>query len=335
MKGKVFCFIAALCFLVFLSAFPALAQWQASIGAESPNMGHQALAFLPNEVWIHAGDSITWTVESHEIHTVTFLVTGQVRQPFPVGCPGFSASPATFDGSTCISAAPLAEGTPLTTFTVMFPKAGNYKLVCLVHPDMTGTIHVLAAGTLLPHDQAFYDAEAAQQATQLLSDADMGQAESQATPTSMSDPLVSDPPARVTVGIGEVTGNAGGKRTLSIVRFFHGAITIHAGQTVEWTNHDPSIPHTITFGAEPANDQPPSLNVFVDADGARHAIIASPADNVHSGFIVAAPQERTGLPQAPLGVTRFRVTFMNPGTYPYRCVLHDNLGMTGTVVVLP
>src|SRR5467141_3475945 len=32
----------------------------ATVGAESGDKGRQALAFLPNEIRIHAGDSITW-----------------------------------------------------------------------------------------------------------------------------------------------------------------------------------------------------------------------------------------------------------------------------------
>ena len=92
---------------------------------------------------------------------------------------------------------------------------------------------------------------------------------------------------------------------------------------------------TITFGTEPANPMAPSTNVTVDSDGARHAVIDSMTDSVHSGFVVAAFQERVGLPQSPVGVTRFRVTFSHAGIYPYICALHDNLGMKGTVVVLP
>jgi len=79
----------------------------------------------------------------------------------------------------------------------------------------------------------------------------------------------------------------------------------------------------------------PSADVTIDLDGARHAIIDSTSDSTHSGFIIAAPQERRGLAQAPLGVTRFRVTFPNPGTFPYICALHDELGMVGQVTVSP
>src|SRR5215472_16174240 len=76
------------------------AQWNATVGAQSSDLGRQGLAFLPNEIWIHAGDSITWTVAVAEPHTVTFLTDGQIRPPFNVGCPGFSAGSATFDGTS-------------------------------------------------------------------------------------------------------------------------------------------------------------------------------------------------------------------------------------------
>src|SRR5215472_16451962 len=43
----------------------------AKVGAEPPDMGRQALAFPPNELWIHADDSVTWTFNSDEIHLAT------------------------------------------------------------------------------------------------------------------------------------------------------------------------------------------------------------------------------------------------------------------------
>jgi plastocyanin len=79
------------------------------------------------------------------------------------------------------------------------------------------------------------------------------------------------------------------------MRFMRSRITIHVGETVEWDSSDVSG-HTITFGQEPDNpttpQTPPSANVFADADGARHAIISSTRDNVHSGFIPQAAHER-------------------------------------------
>jgi plastocyanin len=139
----------------------------------------------------------------------------------------------------------------------------------------------------------------------------------------------------VPAATGKVTANPGGSQTFSIFRFRHGTTKIHAGDTVEGTNSDPVAPHTIAFGTEPANLPPPSSNVTVDEDGALHAMIDSISDSVNSGLIIAAPQERVGLAQAPLGVTRFRVTFTHAGTCPCICGLHDQSGMTGKVIVLP
>ncbi|HSM88070.1 MAG TPA: plastocyanin/azurin family copper-binding protein [Candidatus Limnocylindrales bacterium] len=296
--------------------------WHATVGAQNPDKGRQALAFLPNEIWIHAGDSITWTFAADEIHTLTFLQPAQVRPPFQVGCPGVTPSDSSFDGTVCVNSGTLVEP---STYTVMFPSPGNFKLVCLVHPNMTGVVHVLNPSEPLPHDQAFYDRLAAAEARDLITDADHSGSQSVAAQSSGNN---------VTAGTGEIVATAGGQQTLSVVRFIQPTTVIHAGETVEWANSDPVTPHTVTFGAEPANPIPPSGNVTVDADGALHAVINSPSDSVHSGLIMAAPQERTGLAQSPISVTRFRVTFTSPGTYPFICVLHDDLGMMGKVVVL-
>ncbi|HUL14654.1 MAG TPA: plastocyanin/azurin family copper-binding protein [Terriglobales bacterium] len=319
-----------LCRFLLLFALPAFpyslfAQWQATVGAQSKDKAQQVLAFLPNEMWIHAGDSITWKVATDEPHTITFLKAGQVRPPYQAGCPGFSVSGAAFDGSTCVTTGPLPNG---QFFTVTFPNPGNYKLVCLIHQNMTGVVHVLDWSQPLPYDQAFYDVEAAKQRVALL---------------SVHTPQCDHPNAapdlshsnQISAGAGQIVATPGGSDTVSVMRFEQTAKVIHIGETVEWSNADPVTPHTITFGTEPANPIPPSTNVILDADGARHATINSTADNVHSGFLLAAPQDQTGLPQTPAGVTRFRATFTHAGVYPYICVLHDDLGMVGKVIVEP
>ncbi len=324
-RKSLFLYISGRLRLVFLAGLVliphlVLAQWNATAGAQSHDLGRHGLAFLPNEIWIHAGDSITWTVEADEPHTVTFLTSDQIRPPFTVGCPGFSAGSATFDGTSCITSALLFKGEKLT---VVFPVAGNFKLVCLLHANMTGTVHVLERSQTLPYDQGFYDRVAQSESKDLLGDEDTGA------------PKHHHPGNSVTAGHGEIVATGGGSDSLSVVRFSDPDITVHAGDTVEWANDDPVTAHTVTFGTEPEDPFPPSPNVTIDADGARHGVLNSTSDSVHSGFIQPAPQERTGLAQAPSGVTRFRVTFSKPGTYPYICALHDGLGMKGRVLVLP
>ena len=58
---------------------------------------------------------------------------------------------------------------------MIFPKAGNYEIVCLVHGQMFGVIYVLDPTLPLPHDQAFYDEQAREQLKGLLEDADRHQ----------------------------------------------------------------------------------------------------------------------------------------------------------------
>jgi plastocyanin len=306
--------------------------WQATAGAQSNDLGRQALAFLPNEVWIHAGDEITWRFPTEEIHTVTFLKQDtnpqQIRPARPGvggGCPGTTSDGSNFTGSTCVTSSELVSG---QTYTVKFPAAGNFKVVCLVHANMTGAVHVLDPSAPLPDDQRSLDFLAKRQAGTLLADgaALTGQAVATAEQSGAN---------AVSAGIGEVVATGGGSNTLSVLRFLRDSIVVHVGDTVEWTNLDPVTPHTITFGTEPASPQTQVGLSSPDADGARRAIIASASDSVSSGFIQASSQDRTGLAQVALGVTRFRVTFNTPGTFNYICALHDEEGMVGKVIVRP
>jgi plastocyanin len=231
--------------------------WHAKVGAETPDKGRQALAFLPNEIWIHSGDSVTWTFNSNEIHTLSLLVIGQIFPAFAVGCPGFSVGSASFDGSTCVTTPTSVKGNP--SFTVTFPAAGNFKIQCLVHNTMNGVVHVLVPSAALPHNQAFYDKEAANEERNLLTDTDHATSpDSKAMSMAHSGHMVSVrliaetnrlsgtrpklaassgsslATAHVNAGVGEIASIPGGLQTNSLVRFVKGKVTIHEGDTVEW-----------------------------------------------------------------------------------------------------
>lgn len=324
-RSGIFRYMSILAFLILPQI--SQAQWRATAGAQSESLGHQAAAFLPNEIWIHAGDNVTWTSDADEIHTVTFLKPGQTRLAFQVGCPGFAPDGSgSFNGSTCITTPTLAKG---QSFTITFPISGNFKLVCLVHASMTGVVHVLDLAQPLPHEQDFYDAQAAEQRKALLSDDDdhdRGHQHDSDHGRSGGNTVIA--------GTGEITANGGGFQTLIVARFMEPTKVIHAGETVEWTNSDPLARHTITFGIQPVNPALP-VNATRDTDGAVHGIVNSAADNVHSGIIGAAPVDQAQLPSPPPGVTRFRATFPNPGEFPYICAIHGSLGMKGKVIVIP
>jgi len=318
--------------------------WNATVGAQNKDLSRQVAAFLPNEMWIHQGDQITWTFASGDVHTVTFLTLGQAFPPtFTVGCPGFSSSPAVVDGTTCVTSQATSIPSPTPpTFTVIFPTPGNYEIVCLVHPEMFGVIHVLGASEILPYDQAFYNEQAEDETRALLVDTHSSHL-AHHDMAGMSSASVISHNKSVTAGYGAITATPGGQEALAVVRFIDGTIQIHAGETVEWANSDPILAHTITFGTEPADlfdpSCSPACSVNTDTDGALHATITGPGQNLHSGFIMAALEGYTGLTPVPMPPlfppTRFRVTFAQAGIYKYQCSLHDNLGMVGEVIVLP
>jgi plastocyanin len=358
--------------LAFLIAVPQTARawqtWNLKVGAESHNGANQADAFLPNEIWIYAGDSVQWTWQpKNEPHTVSFLQPGQTRPtppppigppsgppigpPFYFGNPGpgpftecpspnpYNGGTATYDGSACISSAALTGGTAPSSFTVTFPNPGNYKLVCLIHTNMHGTVHVLSTDSTspfyaasLPYTQSDYDRQARDQAGDILNDTDNPKEEVNDFPRSKNEVLMT----------GEVVATGGGRQYLAIVRFFPETIYIHKGETVEFTNTDPTEPHTVTSGGSDTlmNDMA-LINVRPEADGALGTTVtsaanfgnATPTTGVNSGFLQAAPEDAAGRGQSTPGTTRFRVTFNIAGTFPYHCALHDIDGMSGTVVV--
>ncbi len=391
----------SLCWMLLAAVFllPSQARSQTTynvnVGGETKDQSVQADAFFPNEVWLFEGDSIKWTFAPvNEPHTVTLLANGQIRPsaPPPGGPPfsvqGVNCGPAaSYDGSTCVSTpVALAGG---ATFTVSFPKAGNYKLVCLLHTDMTGSVHVLVNNALNApaiRSQRFYDDEGRDNLEALLSDNDRTRDDDHGWRERRNGDNA------VAAGVGEIVATGGGTYYRAVVRFLPGIIRIHAGESVVWTNLDPTEPHTVTFGTEPAalvptlyylppvlfpmpgppNPDPPAVCTLAMTtncqDFATGTVIAtincttspaatagtSPCDAafkpqtdsvtpppppfdansfINSGFLQAAPPDRTGLAQVPNGTTRIRITFPNKGVYFYHCALHDIDGMNGTVIV--
>jgi plastocyanin len=89
--------------------------------------------FVPADIVITEGDTVTWTVTKSisEPHTVTS------------GTAGDAATGAAFDSK-------LENGSKLqengATFSFTFKAVGNYPYFCQIHPDMKGTVTVHAAG---------------------------------------------------------------------------------------------------------------------------------------------------------------------------------------------
>jgi plastocyanin len=279
--------------------------WHVRVGAETPDMAVTAMAFLPKEVWVDAGDTVHWTSNSAEPHTVTFLAPGTSLPEFNPFDPtqttmqgGSLQNGTAYTNSGILATQPIFVFTdPATSYALTFPTAGDFTYYCLLHGlMMTGTVHVRAAGTAYPYTQGDYDRAGTKQANAILHRGRDAWREARQTHATTG--------SRVLVGIdGEGFG---------VSRFVRDRVVVHVGHTVSFAVAGPGAPHTVTFGQEP-----PGLAILAPSGDPTHYA----GGDLNSGVLA---------PGAP-----FDVTFTKVGTFHYICAIHDDMGMVGDVVVVP
>ena len=156
--------IAVLPLLVFGGGSVSAASSTINLKAGNGEAGYSVNEFLPNAATVMVGDVVHWDFPFTEPHTVTFgTPTGDPTvSPTP-----FPTAPVAYDGTGSITSGLIgtdyAPGPPgsvaQTSFEVQFTKAGTFPFFCAIHPNMTGTITVVASGTV--SKQADLDAAAA------------------------------------------------------------------------------------------------------------------------------------------------------------------------------
>jgi len=302
---------------VALAAPPPAMEWHADVGAQSQNMAIQINYFFPRDITVNIGDSISWTFQANEIHSVTFPPDGA-------------------GGDTPFDSKIRAKGAP--DFKLTFLSSGDFKYNCVIHTTMHGSVHVNAAGTKYPKSQKEYDKASKEQIKDLMDEGrdliDQGKDASGQGDQGKDATDKGDHGIKVTVGIGAMHDDG----SVMIMRFLPSPRKIRVGDTVTFTNLDPEAPHTFTtmnleyptpFGAVVPEGLDTVLTVLPG-----HATMSNPdTDKVNSGVLanVAFPFAPPPFERGPV----FKVTFTAPGTYNYKCEFHDDLGMNGKIVVLP
>lgn len=281
----------------------ANAQEEVHVDAGDGETGYAVNLFLPKEVTVATGDTVTWDFPWFEPHSVTYGT--------PDGDPTMPSvpldAPHEFDGSSYFSSGLLApEFSDVTTFSVVFTTAGSYEIYCAIHPFMTGTVNVVDSGDVDSQDDL--DARAAAEYAPAL-----------AALKTMGTQLAAAPFTSTANADGTKTWDAvvsGANTDGDVMQFFPPAAAIKAGDSLKWINNTP-VPHTVTFNMQqyPGGDPfavPRSANTTFDGTGF-----------TNSGII--------GL-NFPNGTT-YELKFSKAGTYAYICILHANQGMVGTVTV--
>jgi plastocyanin len=343
--------VVLLALLALVLAYPAAASASTSpqprtykvlVGAESVARGVDLMAYFPDTVTIHVGDSVHWVQNSNEIHTVTFLgdmtqvpqlLIGTTPPPSPLMFNPLAVdpTPAADLGSTMAFANSGLMGREpgqSRSFTLTFTAAGTYH--CLVHGKMmSGTVTVVGAGVPVASPNVQY-ARGLYQIARL-----MGK-----VPAVVHAAVRQiEPPTTNADGSKTFYVNLGyGKDQIDLMRFFPGKLNVRPGDTVVWqmtANSD--APHTVTFlnGTEepslviavPQQNAPPLLYI-------NPAVLApsppSPADLTRTGYFNSGL-----LLPAPGAEYSLTIGDITPGPLSYVCQLHDTSGMKGTLVVLP
>jgi plastocyanin len=274
--------------------------WTVQVGNESHDQAIQGMRYLPGDVYINAHDTVHWRANSAEPHTVTFLAPGQKLKPFDPTDPQqlLRVGGDRYDGKSYYNSGLLSNVSDIGfpsghDYSLTFPKTGTFTYWCLLHGEvMKGTVHVRPVGTHYPYSQHQYNWQAKKQAKEILRD---GYHLWRETAKQSNNHTVFE-------------GNDDG--LAMVMRFIRPTVYVHVNETVDFKNIGMGAPHTVTFGAEPAN-------FFVPLGDPTH---------------YAGGQLNSGI---QLPGAHFAVTFTKAGTYSYICALHDYMGMVGKVVVKP
>jgi plastocyanin len=349
--------------LLFAMAFPmaALAQdgtttpqtYTVLVGYENASKGVDVMGFFPDSVTIHAGDTVHFVANSKEIHTVSFGYEDNSTLPdalapafvFGYPMPPDGPSPLVINPAV-VNQAPMGGGefvsdansgimstqeSGIQTFDLTFPDPGDYLYVCLIHGwMMKGWVHVVGPDDAIStpnQSMAMGRQEIAAALAQV--PAVEKHAREQIQPSTPNG----DGTMTHHVWMGYHEG------PIDLMRFLPDKLVVRQGDTVVWemgaTN---DAPHTVTFlnGAEGPEDFIP-----FPVDGTM-ALYVNPEVLFPTPFPpTGAPLTRTGIYSSgvmePIPGTTFQLVIgdMSPGLQPYECLLHDESGMTGTLMVVP
>lgn len=282
------------------------------------------MSMLPKVVVVKAGESVTWVNKSgFDVHTVTFLAGKEMSTLTEADMGAVTAeSGSTYSGGY-LNSGIFGDG---GTYTLTFDKPGTYEYLCLLHPQMVGTVVVLPA-------DASVSAVAQRQAQ-----ADAANAEAERTAKlaeaayKAKAPKVAlnmDGTKTFTVQLGE------GSDTEMLLQFAPSSLRIAEGDTVKFVTGGHAYSHSIglnvpagfqVFGPEGPNPEAmmPKGGPFFDGTG-----------TVLSGMM--APPAMAGLdPNAPPMPSEFQLTFTKAGTYKVVDYVLQSFGipveMTVTVV---
>lgn len=316
------------------------------VGAENTGTGISIMDYFPHTVKLHVGDSITWKINSHEIHTVTFLAD-QALEGFVIPAPQgmisplqinsnaiFPAVPANglYDGSTFVNSGIMSQDPGFVkTLTLTFTQQGQFAYVCYVHGQlMSGEVDVVGANVAIPNPGQVTARGRAELAADLQRVPGVLQA---AKAQIVPDIKNLDGTLTHTITLGYMAGD------IMVMKFFPSHVTVHPGDTILWQLSDmQDAPHTVTF-FNGAPDLP--LVTIVQGQSGPVALINPAIVYPSQAVMQGEPLNGTDFFSSGLLVpgspnTSFSLKVGNiTGKLNYECILHDSSGMSASLIIVP
>src|SRR5947209_7232673 len=201
--------------------------WHVLVGGQSKNQALQAEGYYPRVITIDAGDTVVWTLNTGEIHSVTIMGTCEESSCVPP-CVNIDISPcgsSTYDGVSALASS--GRMVPAgyswdnafphgdTTYSLTFTNSGANVYFDLSVSGMRGVVIVNPAGTPYPFTQAQYSQQARDQVQADLAAGTTARNDFQpVAPSTNPDgthlhhvALGTSPPERASVDLGSVKGS--------------------------------------------------------------------------------------------------------------------------------
>lgn len=281
-------------------------------GAGEP--GYAVNQFGPAALTVTTGSTVSFKANWLEPHTVTFL--GGSPRPTPADpkapVPSNPGQLVAYDGTKYLSSGFITPR-DAQPFQVLFPKAGTYPFLCIIHPGMDGTVTVVDSGTT--STQAQLDTAAQQAFTPAIAALKAQASTLAAKPVTQTRNTDGSTTFRVDTVGGFVAPS-------DVQQFFPPSMNVKPGDTVVFESSVPT-PHTVTFLGGTPLPFPPSLE-----DPKIFGATPAPAAGYDGSGYVNSGVIGVGFPGQS-----FSIKFSKAGSFPFVCILHVDQGMGGTVIV--
>ncbi|MEW6476257.1 MAG: plastocyanin/azurin family copper-binding protein [Actinomycetota bacterium] len=291
-------------------------------GVNDPTRNQIAvLQYMPAKATVAVGQKVRWTWdETKEPHSVTFLAPGQTAPDPGSDTSLFAPTPPTgpYDGSVLVNSGLLPLGPQaVPPFEMTFSKPGSYNYICVIHPQMVGTI-VVAAG------------DAGETAAAVTTRGDQEKGQWLAEGNEAYEKLMAAKPVSTRNRDGSTTWKVEMGTTTAhtdILAFAPVPAEVKRGDKVTFVNNS-MAPHTASF----FNQQPPITN---PEDPAAQKAAPGPSpqrlnatDLFNTGLLPPNAPPGAGPPEA---ARSFTFSVPTAGDYQYICIYHAPSGMAGAI----